>query len=72
MPANFGIQRKNCHCVKYTGNQVLSNRIFSYKERIVDSVLKQEILVRENPYSGTFHALVLIALIIIYKKTEQH
>ena len=39
------------------------NRIFRYKERII-----QEIQVKENSYSGTFHAVVLIELFINYKK----
>ena len=44
------------------------NRIFRYKERIIDSILIQEIQVKENSYSGTFHAVVLIELFINYKK----
>ena len=44
------------------------NRIFRYKERIIDSILIQEIQAKENSYSGTFHAVVLIELFINYKK----
>lgn len=44
------------------------NRIFRYKERIIDSILIQEIQVKENSYSGTFHTVVLIELFINYKK----
>ena len=52
-------------CVKYVRKLVFSDPYFPV-------VLILKIRVRENPHSGIFRGVVLIALSISYKKIKQH